>query len=197
MEVAGERRDVRTKFILLLILLPHSYAFAELPTEWAVVKKGAFVIPSHDLPWTDPEGRATGKRIGYMRVGTVVRVGKCEHVNGPDDESTGDYCSVESEVGVEGKTLKTRLFALERGKVFAIARKEIVLYDRHTPSKPREKFSRNAGVIVELLGDWQNAPQSAAVDVIATYNLDRPDALTNLAIHKYDLVEGTYVVDVP
>ena len=188
---------MRTKFILLLILLPHGYAFAEFPIEWAVVKKGAFVIPSRDLPWTDPEGRATGKRIGYMRVGTVVRVNQCEHVNGPDDESTGDYCNVESEVGVEGKTLKTRLFALERGKVFAIARNEIVLYDRHTTSIAREKFSRNAGVIVELLGDWQNASQNEAINVIATYNLGRPGALTELAIRKSDLVEHTYVVEVP
>jgi hypothetical protein len=182
--------------LILSLLLP-VFAQAQFPTEWAVVKKGSFVIPSEDLSWTDSEGRAAGKRIGYMRVGTVVRVGACKHVNGPDDESTGHYCNIESEVGVEGKTLQNRLFPLERGKVFAVARKEIVLYDRIDQSKPREKFSRNAGVIIQLLGDWQSAAQGGGVDAIATYNLNRPGAITKVAIRTPDLIEGTYVIDVP
>ena len=188
---------MRTILIIsILSLLVPVFAHAQFPTEWAVVKKGAFVIPSKDLPWTDPEGRAAGERIGYIRVGTVVRVGACRHVNGPDDESTGDYCNIESEVGVEGQTLKNRLFPLERGKVFAVARKEIVLYDRINQSKPREKFSRNAGVIIQILGDWQRATQEGCVDVIATYNLNRAGALTEVAIRTPDLIEGTYVIDV-
>jgi len=78
-----------------------------------------------------------------------------------------------------------------------VARKEIVLYDRLDPSKPREKFSRNAGVIIQLLGDWQSAAQGGSVDAIATYNLNRPGAVTKVAIRTPDLIEGTYVIDVP
>jgi len=189
---------MRIKIILaILVFLPRGYVFAQYPTDWAVVSKGAFVIPSEGLPWTDPEGRAAGKRIGYMRVGTVVRVGACGHVNGPDDESTGTYCTVQSEVGVEGKTLKTRLFPLERGRTYAVARSEITLYGRAKPSVPRDRFSRTAGAIIEVVGDWHDAPRDSNVDVIATYNLKRAGALTHLAIRKVDLIERTYVIEVP
>jgi hypothetical protein len=183
-------------FLVLIFLYP-LLVFAQFPTEWGVVKKGTFVIPSNELPWTDPEGRSAGKRIGYMRVGTVVRVGACTHVNGPDDDSTGMYCNVESEVGVEGKALASRIFPLERGKTFAIARKEVVLYDRINISVPREKFSRNAGVIVQLIGDWHSANRNEAIDVIATYNLERPNSLTEVAVLKSDLVKNTYVIQMP
>ena len=169
----------------------------QYPTDWAVVQKGAFVIPSEDLPWTDPEGRAGGKRIGYMRVGDIVRVGTCIHVNGPDDDSTGIYCNIHSETGVEGKTLKELLFPLEHKKTYAIARREVTLFDRLNPSKPREKFSRNASPIIEVKGDWKNALRDSTVDVIATYNLNRSGALTELAIQKSDLIESTYVIEMP
>ncbi len=64
--------------ISVLMFIPGGYVFAQYPTDWAIVSKGAFVIPSEGLPWTDPDGRAAGKRIGYMRVGTVVRVGSVD-----------------------------------------------------------------------------------------------------------------------
>ena len=181
--------------VCLCFFLTGAAAAAQFPTEWAVVKKGAFVIPSKDLPWTDPEGRAAGKRIGYMRVGTVVRVGDCTHVNGPDIDSTGAYCNVQSEIGVEGKTLQNRLFPLESGKTFAVARNEIILYDRRNPSKRRDSFSRNAGVMVQVIGNWQAETQNGMVDVIATYNLSRAGALTELAINKEDLIKNTYVIE--
>lgn len=183
--------------MLTFIFISPSVVFAQFPTEWGVIEKGVFVIPSEDLPWTDPEGRAAGKRIGYMQVGTVVHVGTCTHVNGPDEESTGDYCNVASEVGVEGKVLASRIFPLTRGKTFVIARKEIVLYDRVKTSQPRDRFSRNSGVIVQLVGDWEGAGRDSVVDVIVTYNLQRPGALTKLAISKTDLVEKAYVIEVP
>ncbi|MFH1980986.1 MAG: hypothetical protein ABIL58_04015 [Pseudomonadota bacterium] len=166
-------------------------------TVWAVVNKGAFVIPSEDAGYTDPEGRAAGKRIGYIPAGDLVRVGVCSHVNGPDEESTGNYCNVHSENGVQGKTIETQLSPLRPGSTYAVARSEIALYDRERTTQPRGRFSRNAGLIVEIVGDWQQAPPEAAVDVIATYNVGKADAVTEVAILKSDLIESTHIIEIP
>lgn len=182
-------------FLISAFSLPN--ALAQIDTDWAVVLQGAFVIPSSDLPWTDPEGRAAGKRIGYMRIGTVVKVGACAHVNASTAEHTGTYCNIQSEVGVEGKALAKLLFPLEPAHTYAIARSEVLLYDRNDPTRTRESFSRNFGTIIEVKGDWLGQPNSAMVDVYAIYNRDKPGALTDLAINMLDLTEKTFLIDVP
>jgi len=109
------------------------------------------------LNWTDPEGRATGKRIGYMPVGTVVQVGLCRHVNGPPG-SSGNYCDVQSEYGVAGKTHDLLIFPMERGKSYAVAidkKKKIKLYDRIDEDRRRDEFSRNDGTIIDASGEFQ------------------------------------------
>lgn len=165
-------------------------------SEWGIIKKGAFVIPSEGLDWADPEGRATGKRIGYLRTGVVVKVGQCRNVNGPPG-SGGKYCDVRSENGVAGKTLDTLIFPMERGKSYAVARKEIPLFDRRDMNRRRDEFSRSSGVIVEIVGDHRAASKDGNVDVLALYNLNKNKALTDLSIKKADLISKAYVVEYP
>ena len=180
--------------ILAVFLTGHLVvAQTNFSSQWGVISAGAFVIPSEGLDWTDPEGRATGKRIGYMRVGTVVKIGACRHVNGASG-SGGTYCDVQSETGIAGKTHANRIFPLERGKTYAVARKEIILYDRNDKDRRRDSFSRNLGTIIEVVGDIETTPSDGNVDVIASYNLGIPDALTDLSIKKKHLTEGTYVI---
>lgn len=175
--------------------------YADFPTEWAVVSKGAFVIPSENLPWLDPEGRAAGKRIGYLSIGKLVKVGSCRHVNGPDDESTGQYCDIVSEVGVEGKTLASRLFPLERGKTYAVAidfRNQIPLYNRST-YKPNDRFSRNSGTVIEIENGWSDSINltNENINVIASYNQKKSGKALELYIRKKDLIGNTILFKIP
>lgn len=165
-------------------------------TPWAVVQAGAFVIPSSGLPWTDPEGRAAGKRIGYMRVGTVVKVGPCLHVNGPDDASTGQYCDIRSETGVEGKTLKSSLHFLKRGEKIAVARTEIKLYAPDNAAKRRGSFSRNSHPVIRLNDSWQDKEPGGLIRVSFPDSQGQSDTTIKQAILKEDLV-NCYVIETP
>lgn len=173
-----------------------SHARNQFPSEWGIIKKGAFVIPSKGLNWADPEGRATGKRIGYLRTGVVVKVGQCRHVNGPPD-SGGNYCDVQSENGVSGKTLAKLIFPIELGKSYAVARQQISLFDRRDPQRRRDVFSRSSGVIIEIVGNHRDARRDENIDVVALYNLNKKGALTNLSIRKADLIDKAYVIEYP
>ncbi len=183
-------------FAGVLVLSGNLLAESEFEFEWGIIKEGAFVIPSRNLRWTDSEGRAAGKRIGYLRVGSVVKVGECRHVNAHRGLG-GQYCDVHSESGVAGKTHDSLIFRMERGKRYAIAMQEVNLFDRVETNRRRDVFSRNAGVIVEIVGNFRNTERHGNVNVVALYNLDRTDALANLSIKKSDLIEKTYVVEFP
>ena len=126
----------------------------------------------------------------------MVKVGQCRNVNGPPG-SGGNYCDVQSENGVAGKTLDTLIFPMELGKSYAVARKEIPLFDRRDTNRRRDVFSRNSGVIIEIVGDYRAAGRDGNVDVVALYNLSRNGALTDLSIKKADLIGKTYVVEYP
>ena len=189
---------MRFLILSLAAITWNAYSFASqaaFPSDWGIVRSGAYVIPSEGMPWTDDEGRAAGKRIGYLRVGTVVNVGDCRHVNGVGGTG-GNYCDVQAENGVAGKTLSSLIFPIQRGHTYAVARQEVILFDR-IQGTPRDKFSRNAGVIVEIVGDYQVKDPDALVHVDALYNHDREGGLTDLAVKKADLIAQTYVVEYP
>ena len=192
-------RVLTTAIVGLLSFHSATGTDSSFPSDWAIVKKGAFVIPSEGLNWTDPEGRATGKRIGYLRTGIVVKVGRCRHVNGAGSTS-GTYCDVQSQNGIAGKTHESLLFPMQRGKTYAVARdgrQTVVLFDRNTPDRPRDSFSHNSGVIIEVVGDYAATEPNGSVDVIALYNLNRDGGLTALSIKKEDLVTKTHVIEYP
>ena len=196
-------RDFRTKpaiVLTLLLLLNCNLSLGEdsarFSSEWGIIRTGAFVIPSAGQNWDDSEGRATGKRIGYLRIGTLVKVGSCRYVTGPPGAG-GNYCDVRSEHGVEGKAKIDQIFPMDRGKVYAVARREIDLYDRNDWTQKRDKFSRTAGTIIEITGDYTIRDKDVNIDVIAIYNIEKSGALTNLSIRTQDLIEKCYVVDYP
>lgn len=178
---------------------------AEFPSDWGIIIEGTFIIPSSGLDWTDPEGRATGKRIGYLPTGTIVKVDKCQHVNGKPRAQgrqglSGQYCDVVSNTGLAGKAYLPQIFPIHRGKIYAVAVdsvNEVSLHTRANVPRFYHTFSRNNGVIIEIEGDFQSKDPNSYINAVPTYETDEAGNPLPLSIKQTELVEKTIVVDFP
>lgn len=136
---------------------------------YGVVISNTFVITNeYNLKWRDVEGRIVKNRNGFIEIGKLVKkTGRCEFINGTNKKNTGDYCQIESEIGVSGYIKKDAVAFLENGQVygFAVSDFEEIRFKSSAGKNKFGKFSKNSSPLVRFVGDWQKAGKLVPVRV--------------------------------